>query len=254
MMVAATCIWLFGGNELNGAVIAEWRFEPDTFLLDTSGNGNHLQNGDSSAAAVLDETNVHEGSGSALFSGGQIMQTISTLDLSGYSAVSIAWSQRVPNTTIGILFEHSADKNVNPGGILATVSEPASGVGQPSLNVGGGGQNNDHMSHLTDGTWQTFTMTIDLLASGGGILEVAPGGTDEVINTAPVASGLTLLDDTFFIGARSGVIFGFTGNLDNIVITGIRAIPEPSSAVLGMCGVALAGLMFRRKGYCSTRR
>ena len=77
------------------------------------------------APATSDTVNIPPGggSGSAAFDGGDVMQTM--LDLSPFSTISVSWWQRTTSTSVGVLFEHSPNKNVNTGGFLADVNEIA---------------------------------------------------------------------------------------------------------------------------------
>ena len=242
----AATIWVASSAApARGATVAHWRFEPGAFLADSSGNGHTLSS--TGATSVADVANASGGAGSALFDGNDIMQTISTLDLSGIQQLRITWHQRVQNTNIGILFEHSPNKNNAPGGFLADVNEVAVGVGFPSLRTFGG-NNNDNVNHAVPdaqnpgGVWEQFTMTLDVTgtASASNILTISGSSSDSGLQATDVAP---LRNDTFFIGARGeGPSFGFVGNIDELKI---ESIPEP--AALTTVSVGAIALLRRRR-------
>ena len=223
-------------------VVAQWRFEPGAFTADSSGNGHTLVN---SGAAESSDVTAGGGAGSAAFDGGDIMQTLATLDLSPYQQLQITWHQRVQTTQIGLLFEHSPNKNDNPGGFLADVNEIGVGLGYPSLRTAAA-NNNDSMPHAVpdannpSGVWEQFTMTLDLTAPTSSQILTVTNGSDVLAATDVVP----FRNDTFFIGARSGPQFGFVGNIDELTIT---AIPEPTGLGLAALGVGATLLRRRRR-------
>jgi len=220
-------------------VVAHWRFEPGAFLQDSSGNGNTLGG---TATPSGSSGFAGSGDGSASFGGNDILNTLSTLNLTAFQQLEITWQQRTTMTGIGLLFEHSANKNNSPGGFLADVNENGTGIGFPSLRTFDG-NNNDNMPHATDGTWESFTLRIDLTATDpADILVVTPG------SNAPGAQGANVapfLNDTFYIGARGqGPQFFFVGNIDELKI---EAVPEPTSFLLTALGAALGLGCARRR-------
>ena len=223
-------------------LVAYWQFEPDNFLADSSGNGHTLAN--NGATSVTDVAGPQGGAGSALFDGTDIMQTVSTLDLSGYQSVTVTWLQRVNTTSLGVLFEHSPNKNSNPGGFLADVNELAPGIGFPDY-TGAGGQNwGDQMPHdIPTGAepvadWEQFILVVDLTATDDGVVEVTPGSDQTQGDETFI---VPFRNDTWFIGARgAGTQFGYAGNIDELRIEG-TPIPEPTGlAVLAALGGASA--------------
>ena len=69
------------------------------------------------------------------------------------------------------------------------------------------------MPHAIDGSWQQFTLTIDLTARPVNVLEVT-GGID---NANAPATGTVFRNDIFFIRARGqGPSFNFNGNIDEL--------------------------------------
>ena len=224
--------------------IAEWRFEPGNFLADSSGNGHTLSN-----SGAVSSTEVPAGigsAGSAEFDGAAIMRTVASMDLSGYESLNISWYQFVDNGKVAIVFEHSVDTNGNPGGFELTVNEvftdnTSTGVGRPVLRTNGG-YNGDDQTHAI-GSWQQFTMAIDLTATATPteIVEVTNGAENpfQDANVAPFRN------DFFHLGNRfSNLGLGFVGNIDEFRIDG-TPVPEPTGAALA--ALAGAALLARRR-------
>src|SRR5688572_1901928 len=73
-------------SDARGVVIADWRFEPDAFTVDSSGNGHTLT---STGATSSGETPGAFSTGSASFVGNDFLQTVAALDLSGYESLTV---------------------------------------------------------------------------------------------------------------------------------------------------------------------
>lgn len=231
-------------REAGAQVIAQWRFEPDNFLTDSSGNGHTLSN--TGAVPSSEVPGGVAGAGSAEFDGADIMRTLSTLDLSPYQQITLSWWQFVDNGKVSIVFEHSVDTNGNPGGFELTVNEVSTdnvstGVGRPVLRTASN-YNGDDQTHAI-GSWEQFTMAIDLTATATPtqIVEVTNGAE----NPFQGADVVPFRNDFFHIGNRfSNQGLGFVGNIDEFTIT---AIPEPAGLGLAGLGGAAALLARRRR-------
>jgi len=232
--------------------IAHWRFEPGQFTTDSSGNGHALLN--SGATPSVDVAGAGAGSGSALFDtsdGADIMQTAANLDLSPYDYIRISWWQKPLTTNEDILWEHSPDYNANNGGLIGVVNSELihnPGVGYVGLRGPGmsPGYSADRYTHRTDGTWEHFAVEINLslpAAASSEVIKIYQNGvevgSDSLVSTVPTA----FRDDTFYLGARSGLAAAYDGLLDEVKI---EFIPEPATLSLLIFG-GLAVLRRRRR-------
>lgn len=238
-------------------VVALWRFEPDALTEDSSGNGHTLA---SLGVAEGISSPAPGSTGSALFNGTGIMNTVDLLDLTAFNKVRVSWWQRVPGTTGGILFEHSQNTNFNKGGFFASVNLQGPGksaITARNINDQGPGIprfNTDDLNHGTVGEWEEiaveFTFSKNVLGTNvirvykAGIFEA---GTDRGTPNTDIAP---FLNDTFYIGGRNPVSLPFTGNIDELMIEGF-VVPEPGTATMtGMMvlGFAVAGRRWRSYG------
>lgn len=196
--------------------IAWWRFDPHDFLADSSGRGNVLSN---SGALSDPDTACGGGSGSAYFNGSAIMQTASTLDLTPYNHIAMSWWQKVESTSVAILWEHSANYTANLGGFIGVVNEAPKYL--PAYVALRGTNVNMDTFPYTNGTWQHFTAQINLGLPSNNIHEAVKIYQDGVLVGADKLAGTraaAFLNQTFFLGARSGVAAPLVGRLDEVKI------------------------------------
>ncbi len=236
-------------------IVAWWRFEQDDpstiglneFLLDSSGQGNHLTVHKGGPTQSLDTAPGAAGGGSAWLDGvDDLFRTVSTLDLSPYGQVRVSWWMRVQEdyasggTTLA--FEHSANFNSNTSGFLVSVNEnipggPAGAVGYKTTATG---YNIDRFSHAVPdathpaGQWQQMAVEFDRTTSnaakavrvwlnGEPLPDEAYAPAHRSTSTAPFRN------DYFTLGGRSdgsGSLF-FKGNIDEVVIEGLNQPTGP---------------------------
>jgi len=240
-------------SSINASTIAYWRFEPGNLTLDSSGNGHTLVN--AGAASSGDVSGGAPGTGSALFDGTDIMNTLATLDLSSYTQLTIEWFMK-PNlaasSTLAAVWEQSANLfgGTGPGAVASFINNQAPAVNILEVDarlfattkayavVPGG---------VSGGVWHHYVMEVDKNNIASNYKLFIDGvATGTLIDGS---TGNSFINDTLYIGARSGVGFPFTGNLDEFRISSgllspFEFIPEPSSAaLLGLGGI----LLFRRR-------
>ena len=236
------------------AVVAWWQFEPDDpstvavneFLLDASGNGNHLAVHKGGPAQSLDTAPAAGGAGSAWFDGvDDLLRTVGTLDLSPYGQVRVSWWMRVQEDYASggtaVPLEHSPNFNENTSGFLVSVNEnvaggPAGAMGYKAAS----GYNLDRFSHQVPdathptGQWEQMAVEFDVTATDAAkVVRVWRNGeplADEAF-ASPHRSTATapFRNDYFSVGGRSkndGSYF-FKGNIDEVVVEGLNQPTGP---------------------------
>ena len=235
---------LLGATTASAEVIAYWRFEPGSFLVDSSGNGHTLtQTGTVTADTATDGSGA-AGSGSALFGGAGGLQTAATLDLTAYSKIKISWKQRVQTTTgIAIVWEHTTDFNSGNGAFVNYVDTG----NQQNIGIAYGYDIDrfTHAASATPGTWESYSAIFDLNGTGGtpansNVVQVFDGNGNPVAVTQPylLTPPASFRNATFYIGERGGDSLPFAGNIDELKIENF-VIPEPASLAL----LAVGGLL-----------
>jgi len=235
-------------------VVAHWRFEPGAFTADSSPSGaNPLFNGAGANAATssTDVAGPEGGAGSALFDGNDFLQTVSSLDLTPYRYLRVSWLHRKQADSAIIVYEHTADYNANTGAFVTVVDGDISNrndVGYLSLRTGGG-YNLDQYPHAVGavpGVWESFRAEINLdAAAPSGVVRIFDGSGAEIGSDTPVfqsAAPASFVNSLFAIGARTGGVAGFVGNIDELKI---EDIPEPTS--LTLLGLGALAIVSRRR-------
>ena len=213
-----------------GATIAEWKFDAGALLADSSGNGHDLENR-GGASESTDGTN-----GSAYFDGTNGLVTQGNLDLSPYRHLMVTWSQRTEMTGLGITFEQTSDSNNHTEGaaLLATVNELDADPDPELTDIQGCAQikwpypnaNGDFLPHSTDGSWESFTMEINLDATTQEDVVILTRNGEVLEDTTPYESNKMpilpaappFINDNFFLGARGGGGLYYKGWLDEFTI------------------------------------
>lgn len=218
-LIVAACL----ASTAYATVIADWQFNGDNFLADSSGNGHTL----SSAGAVSQVDNA------ASFNGGVLSANI---DLTPYRKVTISWEQNGNTSGDHIVYEHSSDYNSHTGAVLGL-------VGSANLSCGAGVYNIDAYS-VGSGA-QSFSVQYNLDAANVGDIVKVFQGTGE-IGTADLGAGhqsaapASFINAVFSIGGRQTGAFSFIGTIDNFKIEGTM-VPEPGTIL--MASTCLPGLL-----------
>ncbi len=231
-------------------ILAQWRFEPNAFFADSSGNGNTLQNGNGATnAAPSTDVPPSGGAGSALFDGTSVLRTVNQLNLGNFSHIRITWWQRL-QTSNGrrIVYEVTPNYALTLGAFMVDVNTvpPTGGASVlGSLNFSGIDSNNNlkvatdlypHSLGAVPGSWQQFTVEINRVAlTQGGMLTVLDSANN-IISTNQTFAGApqAFATDTFFIGARGNTaLLGFIGNIDELTIENIADVSTPTTPAPG---------------------
>ena len=247
--VAAAVAVMVNLAGVQAAVIADWQFSSAETLLDDSSVNNYtLANTGGVTWSAAD-------GGSAVFNGSAMLNTVATLDLSSYTQITIAWGMRTTQTAGAIVWEQSSNAFSTPNGLYSAIND-SPGVGTIDLlaNRGGAGGTGDAVIGYTTipagGTLHSYAMEVNGPATWTGQINLFVDGVDVTGSYYDIFTQnswtQTFLNDTFNIGARSGVIVGFNGSMDYLTIS-TNSVPEPSTwAMAALLGLTLLVAWGRR--------
>lgn len=196
----------------NSTVVAHWNF--NNGLADASGNGHTLAN-----------SGVVISNGVAVFGGTQaVFNTASTLDLSACTNLTVEFFLRTSVTNaLMMLLEQSA----NAGSVNGAFFFDANDISLPGSVCSsyhcGGKWNIDKTAAgvLSDGLWHHVAMVFDLSKTGADrktfFFDRVPQTT---LNSYTNDAFLGFCNATLYLGSRANSTYKFTGELDDVRITG----------------------------------
>ena len=194
-------------------VVAYWPFGSDT-VNDTTGNGHAL-----TASGV-----TFGGDGAATLNGAQTaFNTASALDL-GICTTGVTFEcfVKTTQTTLGFLFEHSANQNTTAGTFYFDVNETSGSklagfllnltASTPTASSGRKGLNST--TKVCDGAWHHLAAVYDPSDNSWKCY------VDRVLqSSATMTTTGALRSDTLYIGSRANTTLKLTGEIDDIRIT-----------------------------------
>ncbi len=212
-------------------VIAYWPFACGRELEDASGNGYSLANSGVSFNAAA---------GTAVFSGDHAaFNTLEKLDLHVYDALTVECFVKTPQfDKHHMIMETSADAALNQGAFYL-FSSMNTGRAESLFTTGlftlffGALSNNynqdrsDGETTLTDGKWHHLALVIDPAKAGADravlYLDRAPQPS---YSTYESDLATAFLEATLYIGSRANSAFKFSGEMDDVRISGAALTPE----------------------------
>jgi len=229
------------------ATVAYWRFEPGNLTADSSGNGHTLVN--SGATSSGDVSIMAPGTGSASFDGTDIMNTLSSLDLTAASAITIEWFGKTTDTD-AIVFEHSPNYNLTEGAFINIIENGGTRWVFSQLAPFSYFQ---ETNQLGDTGWHHYAVTID--GSQAGTDRIKQYRDYQYLGAGDLQLGFfepspDFANQILYLGARSGGALSYTGLLDEFRISDVLLapgdfIPEPS--VVGLALLSFLGLQGIRR-------
>jgi hypothetical protein len=239
------------------ATVAYWKFDPGSLEVDSVG-GHHLSN--SGVTSSLDKPPLAPGEGSAVFSGSQTnFSTTQSLDLSGYTDLTVEYFIKTNLSGLAIVFEHFGASTGEPGVIGSAIND----IGL-SLEGFQRGVTGTYISatafDVTDDAWHHVAITFDGSETSDGRINLFVDGSNVgEFQPAHFPTGTpSFINGVFYVGSRGNTELQFAGNLDELRISDavlspseflIPVIPEPATLLLAAVGLA-AGLLGRRSRDC----
>ena len=203
-------------------VIAYWPFSNSSPLADDSGNDHDLSN---TGVTFKDSAAVFDGTHTAFST------QPSTLNLHSYSALTVEYFIRTTSTNLAIVLEQTSNFTVYRGGFISTLNEIDVGQIQSGFSLSGGNFAIDITDEnaVNDGNWHHVAITYDPDSNG---LERVRFYLDHVQQASREPYVVSRDDDisfqngALFIGSRANSDNKFTGELDDIKITGAVLSPD----------------------------
>lgn len=212
-------------------VIAHWRFDEGAGLTDSSGNGNTL------AGSGVTFTN-----GVARFSGAHTFNTAAALDLTACSNLTVECFLRSTAATAGMIFlEQTTQFFTKPGAFIVSLNETnATGQMMGGFCTAAGTKLNLDITArnaAADGQWHHVAIVYDRSKTGQDrSLLYLDGVAQGVYASWTDGSSTAFRNDILYIGSRNNAAPYYTGDLDDIRITGAALLPgqflkAPSTAI-----------------------
>ena len=202
-------------------LVAYWTFDGNKFLFDSSGHGHSLVN--QGAKQVAD---------TAFVDGKSLLSTVDSIDLSPYQKLRISWSSKGRHLEANqILWEQSDNYNSSNGAIIASIEagEGLTGIRNSQRysnqrDMHGFETETHHLETFPVGNdvWEHFVVEFDRTSpKRSNIVRVFKDGIlvgqgTNCFGPAP----RSFANAVFHIGARKGISYGFTGQIDNLKIEG----------------------------------
>ena len=210
-------------------VVAYWPFERNRELEDASGNGYTLSNSGVTFNAL---------SGSAVFNGSQeAFCTPKNLDFRWCDALTVECFVKAASANEHILLETSASAPFYQGAfVLSTLAgsgrtESAFVTAADSFFDGTTYRYNvdrsDEGKTLTDGKWHHLALVIDPAKAGADRARLYFDRVQQTLATADNSDLATaFLNAPLYIGSRANSESKFSGELDDVRITGVALTPD----------------------------
>ena len=210
-------------------VVAYWPFERNRELEDASGNGYSLTNSGVTFNSI---------SGSAVFNGSQTaFSTLKNLDFRWCDALTVECFVKAASANEQLLLETSACAPFYQGAfVLNTLAgsgrtESAFTTAVDSFFDGTAHRYNvdrsDEDKTLTDGKWHHLALVIDPAKAGADHARLYFDRVQQTLATADNSDLATaFLNAPLYIGSRANSELKFSGELDDVLITGAALTPD----------------------------
>lgn len=206
------------------ATVALWTFDAANPTADSSGNGNTLGfNGDAVTFSSDVATNAKGTTNSLVLDGNSYAQTVGTMDLTAYSALTIEFFAKYTHTSGLQMFFAQNNPNYTIGGYYLDMGE-ASATALKTAQRTPLGFETDVAPGPTDGAWHHFALTMDESGTSP-VFKIYVDGIK--VDAGSSADGIqTFINDYFTIGAYPPTyVFGYVGMLGEMRISSVILAP-----------------------------
>ena len=195
-------------------VRAFWKFDSESPLADSSGNGNVLQG----------SQGVTFANGYASFNGtASDVRTVNKLDLSAYTNVTVECFVRkhAGGDVLGMMLEHSPNYYMNVQGFYLTLNESRTGAIQGNFLFGNGYRLGMSPTYAVNAGWHHVALVKDASLAGKAacVSLYVDGIRMSEYNNGSTASGDFMRNDYFYIGSRANSSLFLDADIDDIRIT-----------------------------------
>jgi hypothetical protein len=220
------------------ATVAYWKFDAANPTADSSGNANDLAfNGNITLTNEV-PTNAPGSTTSAVFDGSSYAQTIGTLDLSPYNAITIEFFAKFSAGMGRQMFLDMNDPNVFVGAFYFDMNE-ASPTELKVSQKGTAGFQTDVAPYPADGAWHHYALTMD--ESGANpVIKIYVDGLQ--VDTGGQPGGIQpFINDLFTIGAFGNLAYTYQGLMDDMrvsfgILTPDKFLSGPATLQISVVG------------------
>ena len=222
---AALQPWQFVRERTGDAVIAYWPFKQKDMFADASGNGYALAGSgvvSRDGAVVLDGSQTGFG-------------TQESISWYPAKSMTIEWFMKSANTSsTAIILESSSDYNANNGAFAAYTSAGTTWMDAGFRMVNGANLFRDESA--LDGNWHHYALIYDWDEATENVVKLYRDYSAVTVQSQSRTGTSGLFPAPIYIGSRAGTSLKFTGELDDIRVTGrvldpsefmtARSVPE----------------------------
>ena len=222
LFAALTLLFCLVAAHTQAVTVAYWQFHPGDPGADSSGNGNTLTLNNVATSTDV-PANAVGSTGSLVFTGtASYAVTASALNLAGNSDVTVeCFVKTNGQTTLGMVWEDSANNNNNAGGIYLDFNEVAgcikSAQGRSPFVF-------KQTPYPRDASWHHYAVTYTEPTGGNVGINLYIDGVLQVTNISGNVATKPFNNYPFYLGSRGGTTFFFNGKVGEMRISN-RVLP-----------------------------
>jgi hypothetical protein len=222
LLAALTLLFCLATAQTQAVTVAYWQFQPGDPGADSSGNGNTLTLNNVTTSTDV-PANAVGSTGSLIFNGtSSYAVTASTLNLAGAAGVTVeCFVKTNGQSTLGMVWEDSANNNNNAGGIYLDFNE-VSGCIKSAQGRATFVFKQTPFPH--DSSWHHYAVTYSEPTGGNVGINLYIDGILQVTNISGNVATKPFINYPFYLGSRGGTTFFFNGKVGEMRISN-RVLP-----------------------------